>query len=211
MNFEVTCKADSEFAKCPMTRKSVGGHIVFLNGTPVMETSKMQAIVALSVTESEYIQGSGCVQDMLNVKRTLESVGLKVKLPMILEMDNSGAIDLSNNMNTSGRTRHIDVRHYFLRDLKEAGILKVKWISSDDNTADLFTKNLMGPVFERHAVVFCGHDEYMFNESEGESVGGDVLSGNSGANLGSDSDPLNASGQDSGGLYKAKTEIFSGS
>ena len=51
----------------------------------------------LSVTEAETVAGVQCVQDMLYVKRLLESMGLLVELPMILEIDNSGAVDLANN------------------------------------------------------------------------------------------------------------------
>ena len=57
--------------------------------------------------------------------RILNSLGLKVKLPMILEMDNKGAVDLANNWSVGGRTRHVDTRQYFLRQLKEEGILKI--------------------------------------------------------------------------------------
>jgi hypothetical protein len=49
----------------------------------------------------------------------------------------------------------------FLRELKEQGLIVTEWISGDNNPADLFTKNLQGPTFERHAVRFVGFDEYM--------------------------------------------------
>ena len=52
--------------------------------------------------------------------------------------------------------RHIDTRNYFLRELKEQGIIKTKWRSGNDNSSDLFTKNLAGPMFERHTKVYCG-------------------------------------------------------
>jgi len=174
--FELRGRADSDYAKDPTTRKSVGGYTTFLNDAPVVERSKMQKTVTLSVTEAEYIEASNCVQELLAHRRTLESIGLRIRLPMILEIDNKGAIDLSNNWNCGGRTRHIDVRHYFLRDLKEAGVIKIKWIATANNTADLFTKNLMGPLFDKHASVYCGVDEYMTMsvDPEGESVGGEM-------------------------------------
>ena len=58
---------------------------------------------------------------MLRCMRVLESVGLKVEKPVILEIENKGAVDLANNWSAGGRTRHIDVRYYFLRELKEQG------------------------------------------------------------------------------------------
>jgi len=90
----------------------------------------------------------------------LESMQLKVKLPMILEIDNKGTVDLANNWSVGGRTRHIDVRQVFLRELKESGILIVKWIAGVDNDSDMFTKNLNGPMFERFAEVYVGVDDY---------------------------------------------------
>ncbi len=58
-----------------------------------------------------------CAQGMLYTKNVLESMGLKVKLPMILEMDNKKAVDLANNWSVGGQTRHVDVRQCFLREL----------------------------------------------------------------------------------------------
>ena len=55
----------------------------------------------------------------------------------------------------------MNVIEWFLRDLKEEGIIEVQWIAGDSNSADLFTKNLEGPLFEKHARVYCGDDEYM--------------------------------------------------
>jgi hypothetical protein len=120
----------------------------------------MQKTVALSVTEAETIAGVQCAQDMLYCKRVLECMELQVELPMILHIDNSGAVDLANNWSAGGRTRHMEVRMFFLRDLKEAGILEIKWTKGVDNPADLFTKNLAGPAFNKFAKIFVGDDEY---------------------------------------------------
>ena len=66
-----------------------------------------------------------------------------------------------NNWSSGGRTRHMDARVNFVRELKEEGLLRVHWIAGTDNCADLFTKNLPGPLFDRHVRVSCGDDEYM--------------------------------------------------
>ena len=106
--FEVTGISDSDYAKCPSTRKSVTGFSVFLCGAVVTTKSKMQPVVALSVTEAETIAAVDCYQEMLFVKRILESMGLKVKKPMKLEIDNKGSVDLLHNWSVGGRTRHMD-------------------------------------------------------------------------------------------------------
>ena len=86
---------------------------------------------------------------------------VQVELPMVLEMDNMGAVDLANNWRVGGRTHHVDVRHHFLRDLKDNGILIIRHVSGDDNDADIFTKNTTGPIFEIHIPRYVGHDEYI--------------------------------------------------
>jgi hypothetical protein len=134
-------------------------------GATVVMRSKMQKVVALSVTEAELMSGTECVQDMLYTMRIFESMGLKVEKPMILEIDNKGAVDLTNNWSVGGRTRHINARYYFLRELKEQGIIKTVWLSGLEMPSDLFTKNLARPLFEKHVMVQCGTDEYLKNRS----------------------------------------------
>ena len=75
---------------------------------------------------------------------------------MILKVDNKGAVDLANNWMVGGRTRHTEVRVNFLRELKDDGIVKVRWILGDKNDADIHTKNLGGPAFEKHSKVYNG-------------------------------------------------------
>ena len=61
---------------------------------------------------------------------------------MILKLDNKGAHDLAHNWTIGGRTRHVDVRMQFLRELKEEGLILTEWIAGESNPSDLFTKNL---------------------------------------------------------------------
>eukprot|EP00957_Ditylum_brightwellii_P018199 1371246-Ditylum_brightwellii.AAC.1 len=69
--------ADSDYAKCPVMRRSVSGYATFLKGAPITIKSVMQKVVALSVTEAETIAGVQCMQDMLYCKRVLECMDLK--------------------------------------------------------------------------------------------------------------------------------------
>jgi hypothetical protein len=164
--FEITGESDSDYAKCLDTRKSISGIAVFLNKAPVVFRSATQKTVCLSVTEAEQAAGVACAQDMLYVMRLVQGLGLKVKLPMELRIDNKGAVDLANNWSCGGRTRHVDVRQYFLRDLKEEGLIVTKWKSGLENAADGFTKNLGGPAHNKHVEVFCGRDAYYPRASE---------------------------------------------
>ena len=157
--FIINGMSDSDYAACKRTRRSVSGYAVMLEGAPINTKSTIQKTVALSVTEAEMNAGVSCVQDMLYAKKILESLELKVKLPMLLEMDNKGAVDMANNWSVGGRTRHMETRQLFMRELKEQGILEIKWKAGALNPADLFTKNLGGPDFRKHIKVFCGKEE----------------------------------------------------
>jgi hypothetical protein len=121
-----------------------------------MFRSSMERTVSLFTTKAETYAGVTCVQDMLYMKNILESLGLRVKLPMVLEMDNQGAVYLDNIWSVGGSTRHIDVKLVFLRELKEAGVLVIKWIADAVNEADIFTKNLDGPAFQQYTRIFTG-------------------------------------------------------
>jgi hypothetical protein len=166
--FVILGRSDSNYATDTSNRRSTSGYSVFLEGSPISMKSIGQKSVTLSVTEAELSAGTSCAQDMLFAMRVIESLGLKVKKPMILEMDNKGAVDLSNNWSVGGRTRHVDVKQWFLRELKEQNTIFTEWRPGASMSSDLFTKNLERPLFERHTPVYCGEDEYL-RESQKES------------------------------------------
>ena len=148
--FRIRGKLDSNYATYKETRKSITGHLVWLEEALISVKSGMQKIVTLSVTEAEIIALVQCVEEMMYMKKVLESILLKLELPMIVEVDNKGAVDLVNGWSSSGGTKHTDVRIMYLRELKEKKILKVEWQPTKENEADVFTKNVDGATFERH-------------------------------------------------------------
>ena len=153
--FQVYGLSDASYATDLEGRKSVSGESVFLEGSPVCMRSSQQKSVTLSTAEAELVAATLCAQEMLFVMRLLESIGLKVQKPMELFVDNKGAVDLANNWSIGGRTCHMEVRQYFLRDLKDEGIIITKWISGEEMSSDLFTKNLHGPLFQKHVKRYC--------------------------------------------------------
>jgi hypothetical protein len=154
--FRIRGRSDSDYAKDTQTRQSVSWYVVYLEDAPTMHRSPTQKTVALSSCKAELNAAVLCAQDMMYQKNTLESIRLKVELPMILEMDNKGAVDLVNSFSVGGHLQHINVKQYFLQELKEAKVLVVKWIPGSKNEADIFTKNLDGPLFKRHAELLLG-------------------------------------------------------
>jgi hypothetical protein len=152
--------------------RSVSGGKVFMNDVPISFRSVTQKFVMFSVTEAEIAAGVMVAQDMVYVYQLLESLELEVELPMILEMDNSGAVDTANNWSVGGRTLHIDVCNYFLRELKYQGLLVIKHIAGEQNNADIFTKNMMSAIFNKHVPLYIGTDEYVSNQSSSRDAVG---------------------------------------
>lgn len=105
--FRIHGRSDSDYATNPDDRRSVSGSRVFVEDAPVIFRSAMQRTVTLSVTESDQSAGIVTAQDMIYCLRIMTSMRLKVKVPMLLEMDNKGVVDLANNFSSGGRTRHL--------------------------------------------------------------------------------------------------------
>ena len=102
------------------------------------------------MTEAELIAACECAQDMIQVKQIVSSLGLEVKTPLKLYMDNHGVVDLVNMWSVGGHTCHVDAQSWWLRNLKEEVQLIVEWITTESNSADLFTKNLGETPSEKH-------------------------------------------------------------
>ncbi len=95
--FTIGGRSDLDYTKDPQTRKRVSGGRVLLNGAPVTFRSSTQKTVALFVTEAELYATVLCAQDMLYVLHVIQSLELKVKLPIVLEVDNQGAVDITSS------------------------------------------------------------------------------------------------------------------
>ena len=159
--FEIIGRPDASYGTCKDTRKSITGIVVFLEMCVIVAKSGMQRIVALSTAEAELIAMVQCVQEMLFVKKFMESLELKIRLPMLVQCDNKGAVDMANGWNVNGNTKHIDIRLNFLRELKESKIIRIEWMSTELMTADILSKNLDQKKFDRHTEEMCGQDEYL--------------------------------------------------
>ena len=84
-------------------------------------------------------------------KHILEFLNVKVSYPMMVRVDNVGTMFLANNPALSQRTKHISVRQHFIREHVENGLIKIIFVKSKFNTADIFTKNLSQELFIRHS------------------------------------------------------------
>jgi hypothetical protein len=112
-------------------------------------TSKKQGTVSLSSTEAEYQALSECTQEAIFTQNLITEITGEMKTAIIYE-DNLGAIFLLKNQQISQRTKHIDIRHHYMRNLMEDKRIEVRFIRSEENAADIETKNTDGKTFEKH-------------------------------------------------------------
>lgn len=96
------------------------------------------------------------VQDMLYMYHLLESLKQKVELPMVLEMNNSIAVDIADSWSAGDKPQHVDVQNYLLCKLKDQELLIIRQISGDSNDVDIFAKNVLSAVFISHIPLYMG-------------------------------------------------------
>ena len=149
--WEIKAFSDSDYAGDSDGRKSVSGYVIFLNGMPVAWRSKQQRSVTLSSTEAEYVAVSEVMTEILFIREILEFLGVEIDFPILVHVDNIGAIYLAQQAGTSIRTKHVDTRYHFVREYIEDGVVKVIFVKSEDNDADLMTKNLADEKFQKHS------------------------------------------------------------
>ncbi|KAK2577970.1 hypothetical protein KPH14_012744 [Odynerus spinipes] len=135
--------SDADWANCKDTRSSVTGSIFIKNDGPISWFSKKQRSVALSTVEAEYIALSFSCQEAIWLRRLIyELENLREQRPVTIYCDNNGAICIAKNRIISPRTKHIDVRHHFIRENIENNEIVVNHIGTQDMIADLLTKAL---------------------------------------------------------------------
>jgi hypothetical protein len=146
--FDLIGYADSDYVGCKVDRKSTSGTCQFLGRSLVSWSSKKQTSVALSTVEAKYVAAGQCCAQLLWMRQTLRDIGYNLsKVPLIC--DNESAIRLADNPVEHSRTKHIDIRHHFLRDHQQKGDIDIYHISTENQLADIFTKPLDEKTFCR--------------------------------------------------------------
>ena len=107
----------------------------------------------MSTTEAELYALAACAIELIHILGVLKFVGYEPDGPVEVETDNKGAFDLCHRYTSAQHSRHIDRKLYKMRELRGAGLVTVKYIPTDENTADLFTKVLKRQPFEKHRKV----------------------------------------------------------
>ena len=137
----LTAFVDSNWAQA-QDRHSTTGLVFYAGPSPIAWTLQRQATVATSTTVAEYIALYLATTDAISHRRLLQDLGHSNDEPTTIYEDNTTAITLAENQASHKRTKHIDVKYHFIKEEVENLTIAIKYIASEDNRADFFTKQL---------------------------------------------------------------------
>lgn len=146
---DVCAYADADWANDKDDRRSVTGWIAKLNGDTLSWASKKQRVAALSTCEAEIYAEAAAIQEVLWLRGILQELGLHLQTGSTVHGDNQSAIAVSKTGIKGERTKHVDVKYKFVTETVEAGTVQLKWVPTAQQQADILTKALARPLFER--------------------------------------------------------------
>ena len=149
--WKIVAYCDSDFGGDKNSRNSVSGFCIYVGSYLVSWRSRSQKSVSLSSTEAEYYAVSEVCTEIIFIKNLLEFLTVKIEFPITVRCENVGAIFLSYNAKNSNQTKHINIQAHYVRQFVEDGVVKIIFVRSADNEADIFTKNVSRKIFEKHA------------------------------------------------------------
>jgi len=143
-----TVYVDSDFAGAD--GRSTAGHVVFLNGGPVVWSSKLMKVAATSSAEAEVIAAVESVKTATHFRCLLVELGMTDSEFIDVHEDNRACKMSAESLKCHKRARHYQSKLRYLQDCHQNGSIKFHQTSTDDMIADIFTKALPGPAHKRH-------------------------------------------------------------
>ena len=142
--------SDADWASDESDRKSISGYCFYFLNSLVSWSAVKQKSISLSSTEAKYSSLTHALKEALWIRLFLTLHSFPLPRPFPLLSDNQSACALANNSTITSRSKHIDVRHHFIRDHIADGTFCTNWIPTSDMPADIFTKPLPYPLFAKH-------------------------------------------------------------
>ena len=147
-SFELTGYCDADWAGDMEDRKSTSGYLFKQGGAAITWRSSKQSCVSLSTAEAEYVARAEAAQEAIWLQRLSDILGKKISNTVLLE-DNQSAICITKSQLSRRRTKHIEIKYHFIRDLVEAGRISLNYCPSNDMIADMLTKGFPISQFEK--------------------------------------------------------------
>ncbi|GJR66840.1 hypothetical protein Tco_0012905 [Tanacetum coccineum] len=139
--FELVAYTDSDYAGATQDRKSTTGGCQFLGNRLISWQCKKQTVVATSTTEAEYVAAASCCGQVLWIQNQLLDYGYNF-MNTVINIDNNSTICIIENPVQHSKTKHIEIRHHFIRDCNTKKLIQMVKIHTDLNVADLLTKGI---------------------------------------------------------------------
>ena len=133
---------DASWAEDVSTRRSQTGYVFMYAGAAVHWSTKLQTTVALSSTEAEYLALSSATKEGLYLRLLFSDLTGYSQQSVVLCEDNQSTMKMAQRLSSSERTKHIDVRHHFIRDYVNSGVIQLRYVSTGIQAADCLTKPL---------------------------------------------------------------------
>ncbi|GJU83424.1 putative ribonuclease H-like domain-containing protein [Tanacetum coccineum] len=137
--FDLEAYTDSDYADASLDRKSITGGCQFLGSRLISWQCKKQTVVVNSTTEAEYVAASNCCGQVLWIQNQLLDYGYNFMNTKIF-IDNESTICIVKNLVFHSKTKHIEIRHHFIKDSNEKKLIQMIKIHTDQNVAYLLTK-----------------------------------------------------------------------
>eukprot|EP00253_Pinus_taeda_P025863 PITA_25863 len=147
-DFDPSLYKNSDWAGSVDDRKSTSGYVFHMGSRAISWSSKKQSIVALSTAEAEYVAATAAACQAVWMRRMLRSLGQEQAKATVIFCDNSSAIALSKNSVFHKRTKHIDTRFHYIRELVNNGEIVLEHCRTQEQVADILTKPLDQKSFE---------------------------------------------------------------
>ena len=154
IDFKLIGFSDSDFAGDIDDRKSTTKFVFFMGDCVVTWSSKKQSIVTLSTCEDEYVAVISCVCHVIWLRRLLEELYLKQEEATKICIDNKSAQALAKNPVLHDRSKHIDTSYHFIRECIDKKEVELKYVKTQNQVADIFTKSLKFENFQRLREMF---------------------------------------------------------
>ncbi|GJT28078.1 putative ribonuclease H-like domain-containing protein [Tanacetum coccineum] len=136
---DLVAYTDSDYAGASLDRKSTIGGCQFLGCRLISWQCRKQTVVANSTTEAEYVAASSCYGQVLWIQNQLLDYGYNFMHTKIY-IDNESTICIVKNLVFHSKTKHIEIRHHFIRNSNEKKLIQMIKIHTNKNVADLLTK-----------------------------------------------------------------------
>jgi hypothetical protein len=151
--FTKVAYSDASFA-VGLTKQSITGFVVMINGVPILWGSLKQTIVVDSTCSAEYVAASVCCKQVMQAENMVQFLDFTCPRPYTMYTDSQACLKIATTASKMGMVRHLEIRYHLVRCIVLSGNIKLFYCITEEMLADLFTKIVSNAQDKRLAVRF---------------------------------------------------------